>query len=158
MNEEKKFTDQEKLSYISKAFVIWSQAEITDNLDVFDGAYMKESFIGQMITKKFEAFDIDIKLLDPFVMIIDLCTDSNPGVSQLMIKEILENVPDLKPGHTITTWDFLRIHDNKFPRMSYPDINEKYEKLWNAQKKKRTSTYASDNKVDTKEYWLEIFK
>jgi hypothetical protein len=136
---------------LSHAFILWGMSEV-EGKEAYHGEYAEQSFIVKMFRKKFEVFNIDIVLPEGSLMVIDICTSGNPGMSQVIVKEILENIPNLKAGHTVTTEDFARVHAMRFPTLSDPRVMEKYEKLWIDQKSR------GNNRVDTPEYWLEIFK
>lgn len=112
----------------------------------------EKDFITKMIQRKFEVFEIPIVVPDPLCAIIMVCTNGNPGLSQIILKEILMDIPDLAPGYVITMNDFARTYGDKYPLIEYEDIKRDLETKWDRQK------HGSFNEVDTKEYWLEVFK
>lgn len=149
-SKEETVMSNETESMISQAFLMWGMSE-NEGKEICGGEYQKQAFIPQVLLKKFEAFEINIVMPEGFLMIIDMCTMGNPGISQLLVKEVIENIPDLKPGHKITLEDFARVHSMSFPMLSDPKNMKKYEELWDAQKSPH------GNRVDTQEYWLEVF-
>ena len=110
-------------------------------------------FITKLLLKKLEAFNIDIKLPPHLPAIIEVCTNCNPGLSQVMLKEILDNVNNLTEGYCITTDDFIRVYHNEFPVVDIDEWNEHFKKLWDKQKSPN-----GGNLCDTREWWMEVFK
>ena len=123
-------------------------------------------FIARMLRKKFEVFGIHISLPDPLILIIDICVESSPVMTQMMVKDILDTVntkvfldKGIPSGYRIRYEDF---------KLTYPDIpllkmdenvRDHLRKLWDSQ-----TEYLDENNdifhyskyhVDTPEYWLE---
>lgn len=114
---------------------------------------------------KIPSYGLKINTPDWFIWLLDICSNSNPGIIQLMYKEILESINKLKfngngipEGYTITPEDFSNCHPYEFPIIINPRINEKYSDLWDKQKISRDTSFSSDNKCDTVEYWMEVMK
>ena len=113
--------------------------------------YCQSAFVPQVLKKKIEAFNIPIKVTNAVLMMIEICTEGNPGVSQLMLKEII-NTCYLKAGDTVDFDKFVRTYPMQFPLITNPDICSKYDKMWDAQKDED-----GNNKCDTVEWWMECF-
>ena len=124
---------------------------------------LNNTFIFQVIRKKFDVFGINIVLPDELLAILTLCTNSNPGQSQLLLKYLLDNIKNRKgpipKGYVITADDFTHAFTMRFPILhEFDDLNKKFEKLWNEQKKEKHKEWESDNKCDTPEWWLEVME
>lgn len=125
-----------------------------------DEEFLRTSFITKVILKKFKIFDIQIHLPIHLLMILSLCTNENPGQSQIILKDLLLSIKSKKGpipnGYVITSDDFSLAFPFSFPIMGIPEINKKYEKLWNEQKRKKENPLESDNLCDTVEWWKEV--
>lgn len=80
-----------------------------------------------------------------------------PGYAQLLMKEFLSSIPNLKPGYEVTAQDFVNKYPMQFPTQENPEWDKHFMKLWD-QQKVHSDHLASDNLCDTKEWWLELFK
>ena len=60
-----------------------------------DPEIREASFICKIFDKRMEAFGIDLVIPDYLVILIDLCTNANPGQSLMILSEILENIPNI---------------------------------------------------------------
>ena len=114
--------EQQKLDMAGITFINWLQIHHSNpdklkerNQEVYDS-----SFICKVIDNRMKTFNIDIHIPDHLIVLIDLCTGSNPGMSFMMLSEILEKIPDLKYGHLIQPDDFVRVYRSKFPTFAYP--------------------------------------
>ena len=127
---------------LSRMLIYWSL-----NREVkYDPEFEKECFIARVLRRKLEAFNIDLKVPDPLCGIIMICTGSNPGVSQLMLKEIM--TCNKKYSGELTPLDFSRTYPTSFPLMSKRKWEEHFEKEWDAQKDEN-----GDNLCDTPDWW-----
>lgn len=143
----------ETIELCSKVLLAWSFASYGNGAMVIDEKYNAESFIAKILRKKMEVFQIPIKISDYLIILIELCTGGNPGVSQVMLKEIMSKVPNLTSGHEITPEDFVRVYGSEFPVMeNSPKWEEHFSKLWDAQKND------GNNMCDTRDWWMELFK
>lgn len=147
----------------SKLLIAWSLQEQKKKDMTIHDKELSNTFIFQVISKKFDIFGIDIVLPDELIAIIDVCTNSNPGQSQILIKYLLENIKSRKgpipKGYVVTAEDFAFTFQRRFPILhEYSDLNEKFQKLWDAQKKERINVFDSDNKCDTPKWWLEVME
>lgn len=106
-----------------------------------------------------------VKLIPPdwLIYLIEVCADGRPGFIQLIYKELLEDINNTKydgmgipENYAITATDFVHCYRIKYPIILNPEIDEKYSKMWDAQKRETRSSFESDNLCDTKEYWLEV--
>lgn len=143
----------ETIELCSKVFITWNFANHASNAMVIDEKYNAESFIARILRKKIEVFQIPVKLSDYLIILIELCTGGNPGVSQVMLKEIMSKVPNLTPEYEIKPEDFARVYSIEFPVMeNSPEWEEHFSKLWDAQKSD------GNNLCDTRDWWMELFK
>ena len=153
--------EQQKLDMAGITFINWLQIHHSNpdklkerNQEVYDS-----SFICKVIDNRMKTFNIDIHIPDHLIVLIDLCTGSNPGMSFMMLSEILEKIPDLKYGHLIQPDDFVRVYGSKFPILSmYSDISDRLEKKWDMQKLETPKDFDTDNQCDYKYYWTRFFK
>ena len=153
-------TLEEKKKICSCLFIAWftDEREKNDNLlntEVYD------LFTAKMISKKFEAFNIDIVLPAHLLAILDICVDGNPGQFQIVLKDLLNSIKERKglipAGYTITTDDFSMCFMFEFPIIEIPKINDKYLALWNKQKiTDKSHILDSDNLCDTPEWWKDV--
>lgn len=122
---------------------------------------VNDIFIAKVLLKKFKAFNINIVLPDELLLLLFICTEDNPGQSQLILKVLLEDIKNkiktIPDNYIITPEDFSHCF-NSFPIMQDKEINDKYHKLWNKQKIKRNNPFESDNLCDTPEWWYEAIK
>jgi len=115
-----------------------------------------------IVLDKLEKTGIDVVIPDMILMILDICCLGNPGVIQLMTKELLMDIKtrqggSIPKGYVVTADDFVNAYGDAFPLLSLPATEEKYHKLWEAQKKERlSSNLESDNQCDIPEWWQEI--
>lgn len=154
---------EETKNMCSKIFMYWFMTE-KENPEMKykpeDEEFLRTSFITKIILKKFQAFDIQIHLPIHLLMILSLCTNENPGQTQIVLKDLLLSIKSKKGpipnGYVITSDDFSLAFPFSFPIMEIPEINKKYEKLWNEQKRKKENPLESDNSCDTVEWWKEV--
>ena len=138
----------------SQLFITWLMHEQNNKDMKIRDKELGSTFIFQVIHKKFDVFGIEIVLPDELLAIITTCTNSNPGQSQVLLKYLLEDIKKRKgpipKGYVITADDFSFAFQTRFPILhEYKDLNEKFQKMWNAQKKEKTNPFDSDNKCDT---------
>ena len=139
----------------SRLFVRWTFRCMNPSNDdsYYDGSsdYSKESFIARVLRKKLEVFNVPVKVPDELLMIIEVCTGGNPGISQLMLKEIIgKNCPKDK---VLTHEDFVRAFTMEFPVISvYPKWEKHFSGAWDKQKDEN-----GNNLCDTPLWWLECF-
>lgn len=150
----------EKIELCSKCFIAWKSAELQKQDMTKHDKEIADIFIAKALREKFNAFKIDICLPDILILMLDLMTDSNPGQSQIILKELLNDIVKhnglIKPGYIITSDDFAHCFPSSFPITEIPKINDKYRKLWDAQKKECKGIFDTDNQCDTPEWWLEV--
>lgn len=135
------------LELLTKLFIIWNMNPEYKE----DKEYNSQSFIARIIRKKMEVFKIDVKIPDELLMIIEICTGSNPGVSQVMLHEIMSKITSLTEGYLITPNDFTRVYPNDFPCIDNPKWDDHFAKLWESQK------FNGSNLCDTPNWWKECF-
>lgn len=149
----------EKIDLCSKLFIHWSIKAREDEDMTKHDEEVAEIFTSKIILKKFEVFGINIVLPDDLLLILYLCVEGNPGQFQIVLKELLKNIAEkngpIPAGYVITPDDFVRAFPLHFPVMSIPEINKKYEALWEDQKYE-TPLGIRNNRCDTVEWWQEV--
>lgn len=126
-----------------------------------DEEFIVKSFTASIISKKLEMFGIDIHIPIYLYMLIAVCCEENPGQAQLILKVLLESIKKsrgpIEAGYIIRVEDFANCFADSFPIMAVPEINSKYRKLWDDQKRQTKDSFLeSDNKCDTPEWWREV--
>jgi hypothetical protein len=156
-------TLKEKKDMCSRALIAWSMMEHdSKDLSIHDRD-CEEIFTSQVLLKKFKVFDINIVLPDMLLVILSICTDNNPGQVQIVLKDLLNHIKkvrgSIQAGYVITSMDFATCFPMNFPIIEIPEINEKYNKLWDEQKKQgKVHPFESDNLCDTPEWWKEVME
>jgi hypothetical protein len=151
----------EAIDCCSKLFINWFTREKTNEDMSKHDDEIADLFTSQIILKKFKAFDIDIVLPDELLLMLYICTEGNPGQFQILLKDLLNSIVKnhgcaISKGYIITSTDFAYAFPMHFPVMSMPEVNAKYEALWDGQKRERKNPMESDNKCDTIEWWKEV--
>ena len=155
-------TLQEKQKMCVNACAAWVMTERHGkNMSIHDKD-IEKLFTSQIILQKFKAFGIDIVLPDMLLLMLAICVDGNPGIFQVVLKELLENIKSRKgsipAGYTITSDDFSMCFTIELPMIEVPEIYQKYEKLWDGQKRETHKEWETDNKCDTPEWWKEVMQ
>jgi hypothetical protein len=124
---------------------------------------LEKAFIFCIIRKKFNSYGIKIVLPDELLAILTVCTNSNPGQSQILLKYLLNDIKQRKgpipEGYVITVEDFAFAFQTRFPILhEYKDLYKKFEKLWDEQKKVNLSGHGDYNMCDTPGWWLEVME
>lgn len=153
----------------TKLLALWMSCEKEDAKMEYterDKEFFERSFVTKVLSKKLDAFDIDVHIPSYLYMLISVCSDENPGKAQLILKELLTSIKNRKgagieKGYVITVSDFVDCFVESFPITGIPAIAKKYQKMWDEQKKERGNDMRnypafSDNKCDTPEYWMEV--
>jgi hypothetical protein len=154
---------EEKKELCSKALVMWVMEEHKGTDFSKHSPDVAEMFMARMLLKKFEVFGVDIILPDLLILILDMCTESNPGQTQIILKDLLESIKKhsgkpIPKGYTVSSMDFSLCFPNSFPITEIDYINDKYMKMWDGQKREVKNILESDNKCDTPEWWLEVME
>ena len=126
---------------------------------------MKNSFTAKILTKKFEAFDIGIKLPDELLLILGTCSGENPGLVQAILMDLLQSIKDKKGspiprGYEITPSDVAGAFPLRWPILKDPEIYNEYVSKYDATIKDK-ATDSNGNKInacDTKEFWLQVME
>lgn len=130
---------KEKQKTCSRMFLVWTITEKENKDMAIHDKDIEEVFTSAMILKKFDVFGIDIVLPDLLLLILDVCVEGKPGLFQVVLKDLLNNIKQRKgpipTGYIITAMDFAACFMMEFPITEIPHINDKYYKLWNEQKK-----------------------
>ena len=143
----------ETIELCSRAFIAWNFAAMEGKNMDRNEEYNAQSFIARVLRKKMEVFQVPVNIPDYLLILIELCTQGNPGVSQVMLKEILSAIPNLQPGHEVKPDDFSRVYTADFPSMESPRWEQHFQELWDAQK-----NCEGKNLCDTADWWMELFK
>jgi hypothetical protein len=149
---------EEKIEICSTALIKWvlgdRNPERKHNKDI------EKLFTSQVLLKKLDAFGIDIFLPDALLVILYVCVEGNPGQVQIVLKELLNDIKKRKgpipAGYIITADDFSLCFMRHFPIMEIPEVNKKFEKLWDEQKYWQGEYRA--NRCDTVEWWKEVME
>lgn len=144
-----------RVELCAKVLVAWNLG-LSSRESMYDDGYYQTSFIAKVLRKKLKVFGIKVSLPDPLIMLIEICTQNNPGISQLMLKEILMKVEghlSQDKEYEVNPFDFSRAYPDRFPIVSeFQDVEEKFHSMWDGQKNPDGS-----NKCDTPEWWAEIY-
>ena len=153
----------------TKLLALWMSCEKEDAKMEYterDKEFFERSFVTKVLSKKLDAFDINVHIPSYLYMLISVCSDENPGNAQLILKELLTSIKNRKgagieKGYVITVSDFVDCFVESFPITGIPAIAKKYQKMWDEQKIGRGAQYESDvnlsdNKCDTEYYWKEV--
>lgn len=139
----------------AKVLVMWN-LNLSNKDFMYNPDYNESSFIAKILRKKLKVFGIKVRLPDPLIMLIEICTQNNPGISQLMLKEILMKVEgrlSQDKEYEVNPFDFSRVYPDRFPIVSeFQDVEERFHSMWDGQKSPDGS-----NKCDTPEWWSEIY-
>lgn len=126
---------------------------------------MKNSFTAKILTKKFEAFDIGIKLPDELLLILGTCSGENPGLVQAILMDLLQSIKDKKGspiprGYEITPSDVAGAFPLRWPILKDPEIYNEYVSKYDATIKDKAidSNGNKFNACDTKEFWLQVME
>ena len=154
-------TIEEKKETCSKALIAWFSQE-SNNVDLTKhDEDIADLFTSRVLLKKFEVFGIDIILPDALLLILHICVNNNPGQIQIVLKDLLNSIKNkigpIPSGYIIKSSDFTDCFPWNFPIMEIPEINDKYESLWNNQKIIGKGP-GSDNLCDTVDWWKEVMK
>lgn len=156
---------EEKTNLCARVLISWAFKD-SANVVYKNSKDVVSSFIGSVLLGKLECIrketGIMIVIPDELIVIIDICTNSNPGVSQIILKEILESVVKrkgkIKNGQAITSTDFSLCFAKGYPILEIESINKEYMKKWDNQKisDEEWELLKSDNKCDTLSWWTEL--
>ena len=154
---------EDKRIICSQALMTWLYSEIdNEELDIKEKDKICNIFPYNMILNKLDNYGVKVVLPDLLLMIVSLCTDNNPGISQIIIKELLSDIKEkqgnIPEGYIITSSDFVNCFPENFPILDIPEVYDKYIKLWDGQKRERPNEFSSDNLCDTPEWWLEVME
>lgn len=146
-------TIEEKKNMCTQIFLAWKFSN--KDWTVHDDEIM-DGFIPKVLVKKMKAFCVDIILPDPLLLMIEVCTEGNPGQAQIVLKELLNNIVStkgkIKPGYIITLDDFVDCYPT-FPIIALDE--EGWRKKWDNQK---GSNVYPGNLCDTPDWWLEVME
>lgn len=138
---------------VAKIFMIWSLNENEPDFKAIIPEVHKESFICNVLSKRMEAFDLQITVPDYLSSILELCTEGNPGLSLYMLSEILKAAKIQSLPHTITSIDMALAFPMSFPILTSSRYEE-YQKKWDGQKYEEEGHIL--NSVDTPDFWKEV--
>ena len=143
----------------SKLLITWCFKENELDMNVHSKD-VSNLFTSKIILNKFNDFGIDIVLPDFLLSILCICSNSNPGVFQVMLKDLLNSIKrrigSIPKGYVISTLDFALWSLDSFPLIDIPENEKKYYRLWNEQKVLKDNN--SYNLCDTVEWWKEVME
>lgn len=149
--------EQTEMCAMALAHLIYD--EINDSVEQKNSDEVAEMFPISIVLSKLEKCEIDVVIPDMIMLVFDICSSGNPGVIQLMIKELLLSIKasygEIPKGYIVTSKDFIDVHQT-FPSLDIPENEEKYRLMWDSQKKERETNFESDNQCDTVEWWREV--
>ena len=149
--EEKEIKD-----LCGKVLAAWIISNGKKDFTKHDEDIIKE-FIPSILLKKFKVFNIDIVLPDELLILLTLCSDSNPGLVQAILMDLLESIKDkngpIPKGYIITAYDFAFAFPNEFPIIKDETILNKYIKKYDTEIKRR-----GYNLCDTPDFWLKYME
>jgi hypothetical protein len=152
-------TLEEKKEMYTKALFAWIMMDGEKDMSIHEKD-CADLFTSRLILKKFEVFNIDIVLPDMLLLILNICSEGNPGQFQIILKDLLNDIKKRKgpipAGYIIEPMDLGLCFSVDYPIIEIPHINEKYSKLWDEQKKERQHSLDTDNLCDTPEWWKEV--
>ena len=162
MTDKKVKVIKEKQELCLQILFSWIEMERSKkDMNIHDKEW-EDLFTSRMILKKFEVFGIDIILPDMLLLILNICVNNNPGQFQVVLKDLLCDIKSRKgpipKRYVITANDFTMCFPFEFPIIESPVVNEKYEKLWDAQKNLNAGVLENDNLCDTPEWWKEVME
>lgn len=167
---EKKEMIVNEFAYLTTMGMFASEEEKT----TIENTILENSGIVQILTNRLNGADIGIELKPSVGHMIAMCTDGVPGMSILILYEMIKKLKSNGwKGSIITLEDFAYAFPDAFPiiyqdgyyKDRYTEIGEKYSKLWDAQKvynqtdemlqkcKIDRKTARPDNMVDYIGYW-----
>lgn len=153
---------EETLEMCGKVLIAWqlrynTQGDYASNYE--HDPEIANMFLTKMINKKFDAFDVDIVLPDDLIVLLAVAVNGNPGQFQIVLKDILNAAvkrtgKKLPRKYVVTPQDFTGACPTAFPIMLIPSVNDKYHKMYDAQKS--IGVFGTNNKMDTPDWWLEV--
>ena len=133
---------------------------MTPDADAFANEMMEQSFVGKILKRKMKCMNCPIEISNTVYILLDICSGSNPGLSQIMLHDLLETAR--KRGYEkIDFTEFSLIHASEFPIVlkdngDYTEYGLEISRKWDEQKVRPEKGF-SYNKVDTEKYWQEVF-
>lgn len=154
-------TLKEKMRLCSVLYTTWVISE-EEGIDFKEhDEKISNLFIARMLKKKFEVFDIDVVIPDELISLLEICTEANPGQTQVILMDLfmhinkLHHFDKIPRGYVIKAMDAAMCFVNTFPIIEIPSVDEKYHKMWLAQK--YTDPDGREfNLCDTQGWWKEV--
>ena len=148
MKDKKKYEED-----VSMIFMAWTMGELKGDFSPVIPNVHEESFICQVLSKRMEAFGLQVVVPDHLSCILEICTEGNPGLSLYMLSEILKNTHIQCLPYTIKAMDFTMTFPTAFPVLTENRYAE-YQKKWDGQKYEKDGHLL--NRVDTPDFWKEV--
>lgn len=142
----------------SKMLIMWTfRGKSPQDQDV--ATIAAEYPLCQILLNKLKWAGLNVIIPEECLIILAMCSDS-PGTIQLIAHHLLQGIPNLEQGYEVTPLDFSRVFPSSFPIVQDPKWAKFWEDAWDNQKipKDERKPLQSDNRCDTKEYWLELLK
>lgn len=155
----------EDVNDVARIMTVWvSQYNRNSNADVFRDHMedIKHTTVYAAVHSKMNMAGMDIIIPDALILLFLTLTRGNPGQSLMLLKEILDNIVKrsghkIRPGYLIAPMDASITWGDRWPFTYIPEIDEKYHKMWLAQKRPREGLN-SDNQCDSPQFWREVYE
>ena len=123
------------------------------------GEIMDKSYVGKILKKKMEVMHCPIEITDAVYLVLDICSNSSPGLSQILLHDLLCHAHKRKYTK-IGIEEFSLIYPMDFPIVmddydEYTEFGKTICEKWDAQKE-YPEHGVSYNRVDTLEYWQDV--
>ena len=149
---------------ILKAIITMTFSAIQGDMDPVLKTAIEKDFIYNVLKRKILWAELPVEVDDHVLVIISLCVHGNPAIAQLILHDLLTKS---KKTGKLTIDDFTLAFPMEYPicfddNGNLTEIGKVYENRWDEQKlspdAKKTLKCFSDNQVDTKNYWRNIYE
>lgn len=151
-----------KKEIVGMFFITWGMKE-QENPDYYRNIEhepeIENLITSSIILDRIYRFDLNFIVPDPLLTIIYFCSEGNPGLAQMMFKDLFDSIRTKKnfksdEEYLIKTEDFIDLWRNSFPYMEYESVAKKYLDMWDEQKNPNYVRYENkENLCDTKDWW-----
>ena len=155
--------NEENLSTLEMCACLYANWAINGdkNDESFHNDLLENSFISKMLLKKFDVFDINIRMPDELLLLLSLCSNENPGLVQVILMDLLQSIKNnlgkkIPKGYKISSLDFAKAFPNEFPIIENESIYKKY--IENFDSIKTTYNEVKLKLCDTKEWWMQVIQ
>lgn len=138
----------EDKSLVVNLLNLWEEEDKIGVVRINPSIYRGPS-IARILRDKLKWSQTLVVVPDYLLLIIELASGGNPGISQVMLKEVLMSARPLHYGARIKSSDFEKVRHI----FESEDCDEYFYRKWDEQKFE-----GGGNKCDTTEWWREVFK